>query len=219
MERIAALIHQLADLQQNGANPDQLLGLANELQVLLQQMVMSNTMPENSRRIAMILPGDQAHAPTIPVSTHFPSLQIEPEPEEKVFEMLEVDEGEIEAELEEIRKKAEFTQKIQAKQALLKPGILFDFGDEDDTQIMPTLVHHKKTEANPSPKAEPLPSPELEPTPSQKKSEIHHEDEKADYSVNDRLKEENKDVVQFLEAAPIKDLRKAIGIKIGRAHV
>lgn len=197
MERIASLIKQLTDLHQKGAAPDELLGITNELQVLLQQSVLSNTLPETGKRITLIMPGEIISSPSQYSRPPEPSvLQKEAEPEEKVFEMLEVDEGEIEAELQEIRKKAELTQKIQAKQAMLKPGILFDFGDEDDTQIMPTLVHHQR--------AEPAPQPPIIEKPVQKEVE--------ELSVNDKLKENKQEVVQFLEAAPIKDLRKGIGI-------
>jgi hypothetical protein len=198
MERIASLIKQLADLQLQGAAPDLLLSITNELQVLLQQLVITNTLPETGRRITMIMPGEMitVAAEAKPVSLQTSASQEELEAEEKIFEMLQVDEGEIEAELEEIRKKAEFTQRIQAKQALLKPGILFDFGDDDDTQTMPTLVHHQKAESAPQP---PISEKPVQP-------------EREELSVNDKLKEDKKDVVQFLEAAPIKDLRKGIGI-------
>jgi hypothetical protein len=195
MERIAYLIKELNNMHQIDATSEKLLGIVNELQVLLQQQVLSHTLPEKGKRIALLMPVELQSAPISNedmVTVVAPSIKQE-EPEEKVFELLEVDEAELEAELEEIRKKAEFNQKLQAKQAQMKPGILFDFDEEDETPALPTLVHQKR---NTSSLAETQ-------TPEKPIEEV---------SLNESLKHEAKDVVQFLERSPIKDLRKAVGI-------
>ena len=199
MERIAYLIKELNNLHQNDASSDQLIGIVNELQVLLQQELLSHALPEKGKRIALLMPVDLQPAPrnNEELAIHTPPLIKQQEPEENVYELLEVDEKELEAELEEIRKKAEFNQKLQAKQAQMKPGILFDFDDEEETPTLPTLVHQKRNAQS----------------VAETKTEIPQERfVKEEVSLNESLSHEAKDVVQFLEKSPIKDLRKAVGI-------
>jgi hypothetical protein len=199
MERIAYLIKELNNLHQNDASSEHLIGIVNELQILLQQEMLSHALPEKGKRIAFLMPADLQPAPRNieGFATDTPPLIKQEEPEEKVYELLEVDEAELEAELEEIRKKAEFNQKLQAKQAQLKPGILFDFDDEEETPALPTLVHQKRN-SKPVNETKPV-TPEETPV-------------KEDVSLNESLRQDTNDVVQFLEKSPIKDLRKAVGI-------
>jgi hypothetical protein len=85
---------------------------------------------------------------------------------------------------------------VLAKQSTLKPGILFELEDEMDTPELPTLVHQKRPT-----KSEPVADTKKTPEP-----------ESSSPTINEQLKEERREVVQFLGEAPIKDLRKAIGI-------
>jgi hypothetical protein len=105
--------------------------------------------------------------------------------EEKIVQVLQVDEAAIEAELEEIKRNAEALQKIMAHN---KPSIVFD----DDEHPIPTLAQH-------------IPATELT------KKEIN---DIADTgaSLNDKLKQSKIDLGDTLTDAPIRDLKKAIGI-------
>ena len=104
--------------------------------------------------------------------------------EEKVIEVLQVDEKEIEEELEQIKRNAE---SVNAMGAHTRPQFLYDPIEE-----VPTLSHQ-----------DPLPENE------KSRNELPF-----DYpeSLNDRLKEVKIELSQSLTSAPIKDLRKAIGI-------
>jgi hypothetical protein len=102
--------------------------------------------------------------------------------EEKIVEVLQVDEKDIEAELEQIKKKAESTN---ARASHSRPGFLFDPLEE-----VPTLSHQDQ--------------------PDKKQSgELSFEYPE---SLNDRLKEDKIELSHSLTSSPIKDLKKAIGV-------
>ncbi|MGG9961292.1 hypothetical protein [Ferruginibacter sp. SUN106] len=107
--------------------------------------------------------------------------------EEKTVEILQVDEAEIEAELEEIRRNAEAMQKISVQN---KPQIIFEQEQEQD---IPTLTHH------------------LQETPVQKR-EVHETIGANAASLNDKLRQSKIDLGDSLTESPIRDLKKAIGI-------
>lgn len=113
-----------------------------------------------------------------------------PEPEAKTVQVLQVDEAEVEAELEEIRRNAEAMQKISVQH---KPTIIFD----DDDHPIPTLAQH-------------ITAPVQEPAAPQK--EINDAVADASASLNDRLRQSKIDLGDTLTEAPIRDLKKAIGI-------
>jgi len=117
--------------------------------------------------------------------TILPPLKIA---EEKTVEILQVDEAELEAELEEIKRNAEAMQKISAHS---KPQIIFE--QEEEAQEIPTLAHHR---------AENIII----------KKEINESVAENNASVNDRLKQSNLDLGDALIETPIRDLKKAIGI-------
>jgi hypothetical protein len=105
-----------------------------------------------------------------------PSLEVTKEIEEKVIEVLQVNEKEIEEELNEIKKNAESINKMSAQ---ARPVIEFD-----PIEDVPTLTHQTALKF----------------------------EEKTDTSLNAKLKEPKKEVSELLTDAPIKDLKKAIGI-------
>jgi hypothetical protein len=108
-------------------------------------------------------------------------------PEEKTVEVLQVDEAAIEAELEEIKRNAAAMQKIGGQN---KPNLAFDRDEED--QIIPTLAHHlSKT----------VP-----------KKEINESIATAGASLNDKLKQTKIDLGDTLTEAPVRDLKKVIGV-------
>jgi hypothetical protein len=109
-------------------------------------------------------------------------------PEEKIIEVLQVDEAEIEAELEEIKKNAETMQKISAQN---KPPIAFETGSLPVEEI-PTLAHQSK--------------------PVQLKKEVNESVPGHAMTINEKLRQSKIDLGdEFLEV-PIRDLRKAIGV-------
>jgi hypothetical protein len=79
---------------------------------------------------------------------------------------------------------------MQAKSSKATPGLLFDI--EDDIGALPTFVHQPGAQTT-TPQAD-------------------HNVELTDISLNDQLASHSKEVADQLGAAPIKDLRKAIGI-------
>ncbi len=103
---------------------------------------------------------------------------------EKVIEVLQVDEKEIEKELEEIKKNAEA---VNAMGSHSRPQFLYDPIEE-----VPTLSHQD-------------PVPES----GRYKNELPFEYPE---SLNDRLKEVKIELSQSLTSAPIKDLKKAVGV-------
>jgi hypothetical protein len=121
----------------------------------------------------------------------------EPEPniiaeekEEKIIEILQVDEAELEAELEEIKRNAEVMQQISVQN---KPNIIFE--TEED---VPTLTHQHK--------------PLLNPVSVAAAKEINETAHNNTASVNERLKQSKIDLGDTLTEVPIRDLRKAIGV-------
>ena len=104
-------------------------------------------------------------------------------PQEKVVEILQVDEKEIEEELEQIKKNA---ASVNAKTSHNRPAYTYDPIEE-----VPTLAHQDPVEKKLSLNELPFEYPE---------------------SLNDRLKESKIELSQTLTSAPIKDLKKAIGV-------
>jgi hypothetical protein len=106
--------------------------------------------------------------------------------EEKTVEVLQVDEAAIEAELEEIKRHAEAMKKMNVQN---KPALVYHADEED---IIPTLAHH-------------IPA-----APQQK--EINETIAGNAASLNDKLKQTKIDLGDTLTEAPIRDLKKAVGI-------
>ena len=104
------------------------------------------------------------------------------EEEEKVVQVLQVDEKDIEEELAQIKKNAEA---VNAHVSHSRPGFLFDPLEE-----VPTLAHQDQNDKKTS-------------------NELSFEYPE---SLNDRLKESKIELSQSLTSVPIKDLRKAIGV-------
>ncbi len=102
------------------------------------------------------------------------------------MEVLQVDEAAIEAELEEIKRNAEAMQKISVHN---KPSIVF----EEEEQDIPTLAHYL-------------------PPKTVLQKEINEIAGGNNASINDKLKQSKIDLGDSLTEAPIRDLKKAIGI-------
>lgn len=116
--------------------------------------------------------------------------------EEKTIEILQVDEAEIEAELEEIKRNATLLQNIGFNN---KPLVLYNSAEDE----VPTLLHQQ----NPASFKAPI---QQEVTVTAK--EVNEWAGKENKSLNDILKESTTELSASLGDSPVKDLRKAIGI-------
>lgn len=211
MERIASLIEQLQQALQRNADASQMLVLTNMLRAELEHTLQQTPAIAGTNRVAVVLPAARVAAAPVeikmepaPVSVTGPKLvpptvvMVEEKPAEKILEVLQVDEEEIEAELEEIRLKAAFAKKVEAQQHQQKPVLLFDEEPE-----VPTLVHQPNYE---EPKAVPVSAPAAG-------KEVNEIINGKQLSLNDQLGNGHPEIVHKLsEATSIKDLKKAIGI-------
>jgi hypothetical protein len=110
--------------------------------------------------------------------------------EEKIVELLHIDESEIERELEEIKKSAELKNDLGLKG---RPSLQSNY---DPMEEVPTLSTHS-------------------PVMDKKKYSVSHgvdDKETAGLEINDTLKESRTELAEKLQDVPIRDLRKAIGI-------
>ncbi|MFT3843560.1 MAG: hypothetical protein QM725_00755 [Lacibacter sp.] len=196
MERITSLIEQLQQAVKNKADVTQLLMLSNQLQAELQALVQQKAVTLGSQRVAVVLPASRVNSPVqknvqTPAETTVPQPV---QPSEKITEVLQVNEAEIEAELEEIRQKAEFAKKMQAQQHQNKSALLF----EEEPEI-PTLIHQPNYK-----------EPE-KPVEAKEVNEVVAPG--TQLSINDQLGESKAELAHKLsESSHIRDLKKAIGI-------
>ncbi len=195
MERIASIIEQLQRAVNNNAQPAQLLVLTNMLQAELQLLQSHQPASLGTQKVAVVLPAARTIEPLSSASVQMAvtPVPVKEEQMEKVLEVLQINEEEVEAELEEIRQKAAFAKKIeaQAKQTPSKPALLFD----DEPEI-PTLIHQPNYKE-----------------PAKVSREINEAAGPEAPSLNDLLKQETKEVAHKLsEVEGVKDLKKAIGI-------
>ncbi|MBC7937241.1 MAG: hypothetical protein H7Y86_17995 [Rhizobacter sp.] len=179
MERVKTLTGKLQEQLAQNASPDQLLTTVEMLRSELEHLKLIQPKKDNASVAVHIAPY-QNDMPDI--RDEKPAL-----PEEKTVEVLQVDEAEVEAELEEIKRTAKEKSSIGAQN---KPALLFD-----PIEDIPTLIHQQAA---------------AEETP---KAEVNHAVKgEAKDSLNDRLKETKTELFDSLKEAPIRDLKKAIGI-------
>ena len=178
MERVETLCDQLREQLSANATAVELLLTVQMLQSELLHLKATGGEATTASAVAFNMPVSFETPNQPPVETN--------EPEEKIVEMLLIDEAEVEAELEEIKKNAEARNQISIQN---KPPMLFD--PVEDT---PTLVHQQPGLAKP-------------------KKELHESigADGAD-SLNDKLRQHKTELSDALQDAPIKDLKKAIGI-------
>jgi hypothetical protein len=172
---VETLIKKLQEQFADNVPANQLLLTVQMLETELSHL-NSNALPQNSSIINVDIP-----------QTILPAAKPE---EEKTVEVLQVDEAEIEAELEEIKRNAEAVQKMSVQN---KPSLIFE---EEEEQHIPTLAHHLSDPAN---------------TATTKK-EINETVVNSNASLNDKLKQSKIDLGDTLTEAPIRDLKKAIGV-------
>lgn len=172
MDRVETLCDRLKEQIAEQATIDELLLTVQMLQSELQHLKSTDDSSSKSNAVAINIPSnyDENENPA----------------EDKIYHVLEIDESEIEAELEEMKKIAETKNSLS-----LNNKRRFNF---DPVEDIPTLSHQKYN-------------------PETAKQELNEAmaDEGAD-SLNDKLRESKKELSDTLKDAPIKDLKKAIGI-------
>jgi hypothetical protein len=195
MERVVTLSNKLQDQLNNNAPIEQLLTTVDMLQSELAHLKLIQPNKEEQKQVAVKIAGNQRA---------FVSNSIEESslPEEKTVEVLQVDEAELEAELEEIKRNAQNKNNLGVHN---KPSLLFDPLEE-----IPTLAHQYIVK---SPEVAPVPTPTpAEPVVTQQ-PELHEKIAKAtNASLNDKLKQTKIELGESLLETPIKDLKKAVGI-------
>lgn len=185
MERVETLVNILVEKLQKKASVNEMLTTVKMLESELQH-IKTITPPDAQATSTAINISKQIMPEKLP--DYLPT--VEPE-EEKIVEVLQMDEAEMEAELEEIKKTTEERNKFTIQN---KPAPVFDYLDD-----IPTLAN-RQMEPNPS-------------TPILQAKEIHEilpVNNAA--SVNETLRSTKNELSDTLQDAPVKDLRKAIGI-------
>ena len=178
MERVKTLIQKLQLQIDENATADKLLATVQMLHAELVSQKVQATV--SAGKISVMMPNVSFNnQPNVFINT-----SEEPAQEEKVFELLKVDEKEIEEELEEIKRNAEAKNNMSVN---AKPVLLFDPIEE-----VPTLTH--QTPVTNSPK-------NINDTASERPE-----------SLNERLKQSKIELSELLTDVPVRDLRKAIGV-------
>jgi hypothetical protein len=183
MERVETLLKKLQEQFAQNAPAEQLLLTVQMLQAELLHLQAGNSGAFSNSNIAVTV--SQNFFVNAPEKNR--QDQNTPIAEEKIIEVLQVDEAELEAELEEIKRNAEMMKKISVQN---KPPILFESDEED----IPTLSHQHQ------PKAE------------QHKKDINEIGTGGTTSVNEKLKQSKIDLGDSFTEIPIRDLKKAIGV-------
>jgi hypothetical protein len=209
MERVETLCNLLKEKLENKASVNELLSTVKMIEselIHLKKITPPSEVPVSQ----------QAAAVSISRPMDFEKVSEEQKqaaPEEKTVEVLQVDEAELEAELEEIKKNAEERNKILAQN---KPPVTFDTTDD-----IPTLAQQRPAEHlayQPKPQQAPAAAPQAaapKPSPAQHQpvKEVHELLPVAEgASLNEKLSTKQNEVSDALQDAPVKDLKKAIGI-------
>ncbi len=180
MERVETLLKKLQDQFAQHAPADQLLLTVQMLQAELLHLQPGNGIHED----AVVVTLSNRHVvPKLHAENKAEAVE-----EDRIVEVLQVDEADIEAELEEMKRNAESIQQISVQN---KPQIVFETDDD-----IPTLSHQQKTE----------------PENQQPAKEINEAVATSHTSINEKLKQSKIDLGETLTETPIRDLRKAIGV-------
>ena len=179
MERVSTLIKKLQRQLDENASAQMLLHTVQMLQAELQSKTATKKEVSQGKASVIMPLSYSTFQPGI-TSNNLPSNISE----EKVIEVLQVDEKAIEEELEQIKRNAE---SVNSMGTHARPKYVYD-----PIEDIPTLAHQTPLYKSRSEKNEiPFEYPE---------------------SLNDRLKEIKIELSEKLTDAPIKDLKKAIGI-------
>ena len=195
MERVDTLLKKLQNQFAQNASIEQLLLTVQMLQAELLHLQQHNATAGNSNAAAVTMSNmNSVISGLINTAPKAPGL------EERTVEILQVDEAEIEAELEEIKKNAELRQQITVHN---KPHLIFE--TEED---IPTLPQQPQMEVQTEKLQEVKPATDkvfIVREINDSASENHS-------SLNDKLKQSKIDLGNTLTEAPVRDLRKAVGV-------
>ncbi len=172
MERVGTLVRKLQQQFDSEVLPEEMLLTVRMLQA---ELALNGQQESSERNLSVtvdILSTQNTDAPTSPPV------------ETKIVEVLQLDESEVEAELEEIRKAAELRNKITVQS---KPVIQFD--PVEDT---PTLLHQT--------------------APTTRSAEINEVAADTGTSLNDRLKMNQQELAETLKITETGSLSKLIGV-------
>ena len=182
MERVETLLRKLQQQFNEGNSAELLLDTVQML-----QLELAFLRDKEAEKLAEIEPAPILSVPPVIQKPLASATYAIPEVEKKIIGILQIDEDELAAELEEIRRNASLMQQISGQS---KPKLVVDLEEAD----IPTK-----------------PFQPIQPITYPKAPESHVELDQA-LSINDQLKENKVEVSDILSAGPIKDLRKAIGI-------
>lgn len=197
MERVKTLTEKLNQQLQQNASANAVLQTVQMLHSELTHLIANAPEAIVEESVSLNLsPIIQVDNPVHSTDTELTSTTVEkiveqkplePIEEPKIVEVLQIDEAEVEAELDEIKRAVEERNKISAQN---KPNLLFDPIDD-----IPTLTHQQPKE------------------PVNTRVEINQHRENAENtSLNDRLKQAKVELSDTLQETPIKDLKKGIGL-------
>lgn len=180
MERVQTLCNRLKEQLSKNVSVTELLVTVQMLQSELMHLKV-NLPAENVEKGALL------NVATSFENKALEEVIIEDITEEKTVEILQIDEAEVEAELDEIKRNAEIRNNIGAQN---KPQLLFD-----PVEDIPTLTHQKISETE------------------KPKKEIHETiTTETRGSLNETLKQAKIELSDTLKEVPIRDLKKGIGV-------
>jgi len=217
MERVVTLSNKLQEQLAQNASIDQLLITVEMLQSELFHYRLIQPKKESSSSVSVNIATSEKQPARV-------AMEAANQSQEKTLEVLHVNEEELEAELEEIKRNAQAKNNMGVQN---KPALLFD-----PVEDIPTLTHQQSAApVSPSEEVAPLEeknatpvTPLPEPTPSfipvqetkpvvARPSEVHEtiaKDQSA--SLNEKLRQTKFELGDSHVEAPIKDLKKAIGV-------
>jgi hypothetical protein len=195
MERAEVLLEKLRNQLREKAGREQLQLTLRMLYEAVMQTAVPGTQG-SSGRVSVVFPATTA----LPFTSDTSSM-----PQDKIIETLHVDEAEIEAELKALKESADLKNELSVK-ARVMPVI-----PDEPAEEIPTLASHLPyLPANNTHTASPANPPEsLAAAVSGTTADTSQQVER---SLNDRLRAAQKELSEQLQEAPIRDLRKAIGI-------
>ncbi|MEO6327676.1 MAG: hypothetical protein ABIO55_02035 [Ginsengibacter sp.] len=183
MERVTTLIQKLQQQLTEKATPERLL---LTVQMLYAELVSAKQTIAtlNTEKVFVMMPAVFSAITENKLSNTTRPAEPEIAPEEKIIEILQVDEKEIEEELEEIKRIAEAKNKMSIN---AKPFLLFD-----PIEDVPTLTHQTPIYSAPK--------------------DINEAVSELPESVNEKLKKNKTELAEKLNEGPLKDLKRGIGI-------
>lgn len=175
MNRVSTLLQKLQKQAEDNSPAEAMLQTVSNLQAeLLHSLEKKSVLLYD--KVSVVMP--------VVYELSIKNITKERDPDEKIVEVLQIDEKAVEEELEQMKKDA---ATVNARSSHNTSSLLFDPIDD-----VPTLAHQDPVNKKTSPA-----------------NELQFEYPE---SLNDRLKETKIELSQSLTSAPIKDLKKAIGV-------